>query len=614
MNAPYVLSTLRLAKLVVFVCAASSQVAHSWISLTRPQKERAFTITARYSSHWRRQQQQQAATLPLEQDDNDKDERPFDHRAPQPRTARRLNHGFKYLYRHNSPHHNLPTDPMEYLQTFGGFSQTQILAMNDTFPPLLSLSVERQLHPKLQFLQQTLGVPYPARLQPPLPAEYFGARLEKILAPRHAFLVQFGLPHGAALFETKTSSSSSSSNDTTTTLWTQFVRAARKPQGMARLCTEWKRQQQIQQQGSNPTISSTNAKTTVFTPQQIEAFDTLFGRGLMAMARNELVQPNNTWPLNHFDTEYHKDNDNNLHPNATRKPRLTAADLTRLLMQHGANPHALDHRGVSLMHWAAGAGNLPVLRILLGDNGNDDSRSSSTSSSRSQQHLANVLTERDHATLLHWAAAGAKARDFGCGGHVHVCEYLLAQWDHPAAPPAQPPPPSPHMACNVTRRDYVNAQTLDGNSALHWAAWSGTLETVKLLVRYRANVHHANRNGCTVAHWAASGGNVDVCRYLHSICGVDFREPNHGGNTPLTHAVAFGRASVVEWLRNEVLTDDLQNDPAALELAQDFVGWLPTDERRRQVMQLFQDVLDYGQESPLDNSETERDLKEDLAF
>lgn len=39
-----------------------------------------------------------------------------------------------------------------------------------------------------------------------------------------------------------------------------------------------------------------------------------------------------------------------------------------------------------------------------------------------------------------------------------------------------------------------------------WAAWSQSLDIVKLLVRNRADTTKQNRNGCSVAHWAASGG------------------------------------------------------------------------------------------------------------
>jgi ankyrin repeat protein len=103
------------------------------------------------------------------------------------------------------------------------------------------------------------------------------------------------------------------------------------------------------------------------------------------------------------------------------------------------------------------------------------------------------------------------------------------------------------MAChNNNMNSYLNHCTVDGNSAVMWASWSGSLDVCQLLVSRGADVVNVtNRNGCTVAHWAASGGNVQVCRYLYDI-GVDFSLANHGGNTPLTHAVAFGRSEVVE--------------------------------------------------------------------
>jgi ankyrin repeat protein len=36
-------------------------------------------------------------------------------------------------------------------------------------------------------------------------------------------------------------------------------------------------------------------------------------------------------------------------------------------------------------------------------------------------------TDRDGATPLHWAAAGANSKEFGTGGHVHVCHCTQKQ-------------------------------------------------------------------------------------------------------------------------------------------------------------------------------------------
>ena len=414
--------------------------------------------------------------------------RPYDQRVDAPRPARRLNHVFKHLYRHDIPKSIQSMDPMTYLQEYAGYTKDQVLVMNQSFPPLLTLSVPRQLHPKLRFLRETLHCErsitdststitktslHSNTTLSILPPQYFGARLERVLAPRHAFLVYANLTHGYELVSDPSK-------------WNDFLRAVRKPKMFAALCQSWHR-------ATGPDMLRRKESTTI-TVKQIEAFDALFGRGLMAAARNELVQPNNTWPLQYIN--------------------MTASTMIALLIQHGANPWQYDHRGVSLLHWAAGTGHLDAIPILL-EHGNQPTTKQSHVPKRSSLHVFDTRTLRDGATALHWAAAGAKARAFGCGGHVHVCRFLLDQ-----VPTRQ-------------RKEYVNTLTKDGNSALMWAAWSGTLETVKLLVRHRASTDHVNRNGCSVAHWAASGGDLAVCQYLYDTVGVDFSMPNHGDNTPV---------------------------------------------------------------------------------
>ena len=380
---------------------------------------------------------------------------------------------------------------------YGEYTFDEILVMNQTFPPLLNLSVSRQLHPKFRFVRETLQLTA-QEAKEAIPPHFYGARLEKVLAPRHAFLQHHALPHGRNLVIHRP------------LLWREFLQAGRTTKAFAAFSRRL------------------NHASNNISHKHVEAFDALFGRGLMSAARNELVQPNNTWPLDYVS--------------------ITSSELTSLLIDHGANPHERDHRGVSLLHWACACGNLETVKVLL------------------QYIGVNATTERDGATPLHWASAGANVREFGTGGHVDICGLLLQ---------------------HENSKEYVNRLTFDGNSALMWAAWSGTIDTVKFLIRNRAEAGGKNRNGCTVAHWAASGGNLEVCKYLAEVAHVDFSVPNNGGNTPLTHAVAFGRAEVVSWLRSEVLEE--RDSSIALDLARDFVAWTGDDSNRKQVLQLFED-------------------------
>mmetsp|Transcript_701 Transcript_701/g.1467 ORF Transcript_701/g.1467 Transcript_701/m.1467 type:complete len:578 (+) Transcript_701:127-1860(+) len=493
------------------------------------------------------------------------DRRPHEQRTTGPRAARRMNHAFRYLYRTTS-HLVENMTALEYLSQF--YSEAEVMEMNRTFPPLLDLNVSRHVHPKIRFLQETIlscqneipseassynvadGISITNLSNYEIPAQYFGARLEKTIAPSHAFLVYMDLPHGLPLLDKKDDIGNGSRRrgKGTATRWHDFLISCRRTKQFCALCNEWRREHE-------QTLETGQESRDQITSKQIEAFCFIFGRGLMAAARGELVQSSNPWPLEHIN--------------------ITSKEVLQLLIQHGANPLEKDIRGTTLLHWAAGTGNLEAFDTLL-------------------PYFPDKLfekTERDGATPLHWACAGASSGEFGTGGHFHLCQHVLSECDRLKSTSMEAKEAAP------TTKELVNQQTKDGNSPLMWAAWSGSLDTVKLMVRYRAKWDLCNRNGCTVAHWAASGGNLEVCKYLGEVVGVNFFVPNYGGNTPLTHAVAFGRVDVVEWLRQhaeDVAKKDDGNDLLAKQLAADFATW--SDEQsgsdtvqRKKILKLFED-------------------------
>ena len=424
-------------------------------------------------------------------EESEVDTRPSAARAAFPRQARRVNHGFKYLYRHVALEAgDEDITAIHFLVKYANLTEEQVLILSSTFPPLLTLDVKRHLHPKLLFLQRTLGIHSVMSISP----AYFGSRLERIVAPRHAFMVKHGLVSSANYFQ---------QNDHLQ----QFLVACKSPQAFTVYC--------------NRMFNDTNK---FIETAHVEAWDIVFQRGLLSACRKE---DDTSWT-----TQYTSRNDTSC--------------LVQLLLSHGANPLETDSRGATLLHWACGSGNLDAVKCLV------------------PYIDIDCKAERDHGTPLHWAVAGANAREFGIGGHLDVCQYLL---EHSTDP-----------------KKTVNQVTKDGNSVLMWAAWAGSLTIVKWLIRNRADPQGSNRNGCTVSHWAASGGCLETCGYLKDVVGLDFTAPNHGGNTPLTHAVAFGRVDVVKWLRQEMKDDDL----TALELAQDFVLWTDGEGTRKQVLSLFQ--------------------------
>jgi len=512
---------------------------------------------------------------------------PHEQRISNTRKARRLNHPFQHLFRHsdqsfkdddwddtisitdevydcyksifdiddidtsqeqlNSTFAQTPIDiqtsllAIQYLNIHGGYSFREIQQMHARFPPLLEIDVVRHLRPKMRFLKDCLGgitssddgQILNSQLKYILPASFIGARLERTIAPRHAFLVHVGLPSGKALWD-GTYQPSNSRKGGARSLLEQFLLDHRKPKQFAAMCNNLR---SIYGSSSNLPITS----------EQIIAFDKLFQRGILSAARDDIQLGNN-----------------DKSPSLLQTANVTSAQLVNYLIEHGANPYETDVRGASLFHWCAGSGNLDGLKELVDGCDRLDLRiqarggaNDKTSPSNPGVHAALLWkASRDDATPFHWAAAGAGPKEFGIGGNIDVCNYLLELCkEYPI----------------ISQRKLIDNLTRDHNSILMWAAWSRSLDIVKLLVRNRADTKRANRNGCTVAHWACSGGDLSVCQYLHKMGNVDFTVENYQGNTPLSHSVAYARYDIAKWLKEDLKVED-DGDNAA-NLAGDFVTW-----------------------------------------
>lgn len=503
------------------------------------------------------------------------DNRPHEQRRTSPRKARRLNHPFQHLYRHDTSdpryHSSEYIESMntlnttEYLIQYGGYNPMELQSFSQSFPPLLELDVERHLKPKMRFLKYTLQggndsdvktekeILTLSNLGKTIPPSYYGARLEHAIAPRHAFLtyissttsqsqssaptfnnappIQLRVLHGKQLLHNPDK------------MYDFLHAAGRSSRQFAALCNRWNGSGDRPSSTSttvsssrSPGSSSNNNKSNGHRviSQQIEEFEQLFRRGLLSAARNE------------WSSQF-----------------ISPAQMIPLLVQHGSNIFERDTRGVSLLHWAAGSGNLDTYQalehIIYHSNYPYAKQTKKKDEEEEEDEDGICRVERDGATPLHWAAAGAGPKEFGIGGHLHLCQYILNQ--------------AKKSYNNNNLEGVVNAVTKDGNSILMWASWAGSLPIVQLLIEHNADIHQTNRNGCTVAHWAASGGNLSICQYLNEQCNVEFvTVQNHAGNTPLSHAVAYGRLDVVRWLKEDLDAIEVEGLDAK-DLARDFVTW-----------------------------------------
>lgn len=332
--------------------------------------------------------------------------------------------------------------PERYLQEIGGLSPLQVQAWVDSFPHLPKLGTLSHIAPKLAFLRHTIlgDITDPSlkrellALAPPC---FFGARLEKTVAPRHAFLAWKGLPHGVDLLKppaifTKLLSTVGGSNSSSTphpeTKLMEFLEA-RSDSQFADLCTSWAVESDIGKL-QNP---------IQFSSDEVEAFCSAFRRGLLAASRGE----------------------------AQSEAHVSSGALVALLLSHGAEWRpARDRRG-SPLHWSAATGQMDAARALAAAVNKAEppllsTHAPSTPAPLSEASAAAVsslspslgppstppaltpgsrpasgvsrLRDRSGATVLHWAAAGARGNHFGTGGHRPVCAWLLD--DHGCDPNA----------------------------------------------------------------------------------------------------------------------------------------------------------------------------------
>ncbi|MBA0679792.1 hypothetical protein Goari_011541 [Gossypium aridum] len=134
------------------------------------------------------------------------------------------------------------------------------------------------------------------------------------------------------------------------------------------------------------------------------------------------------------------------------------------IIEHGGDIHAADHNGQTALHWSAVRGAIQVADILL-------------------QEGARV-----HAADIYGYQVTHVATQYGQTAFLY---HIVSKWN------ADPDIP-----------DY------SGSSPLHWAAYKGFADCIRLLLFLDADRGRQDKEGCTPLHWAAIKGNLEACTVL----------------------------------------------------------------------------------------------------
>ncbi|XP_054793452.1 probable protein S-acyltransferase 23 [Prosopis cineraria] len=177
-------------------------------------------------------------------------------------------------------------------------------------------------------------------------------------------------------------------------------------------------------------------------------------------------------------------------------------DIAQYIIKHGGDVNATDNMQQTALHWAAVRGATTVADLLL-ENG-----------------------ARLEAADLHGYRAVHVAAQYGQTAFLnHIIAKYNADFDAP---------------------DY------EGWSPLHWAAFKGFADTIRLLLFRDAYQGRQDKNGCTPLHWAATRGNAEACTVLvHSGTKKELVVKDKAGFTPVQLAHDKGHRHVAFFLSKQ---------------------------------------------------------------
>ncbi|XP_038888969.1 probable protein S-acyltransferase 23 isoform X1 [Benincasa hispida] len=200
--------------------------------------------------------------------------------------------------------------------------------------------------------------------------------------------------------------------------------------------------------------------------------------------------------------------------------------------EHGASILVPDSNGYYALQWAA-LNNFPDIVQYIIEHGADVN--SCDKLQQTALHWAAVRGSIMAADILLLNGARVEAADINGYRAVHVA----AQYGQTA------------FLNHIVAKFHADFDVPDneGRSPLHWAAYKGFADTIRLLLFRDASQERQDKEGCTPLHWAAIGGNVDACTVLvHAGTKKELLIKDNAGYTPFQLATDKGYRQIAHIL------------------------------------------------------------------
>ncbi|KAD3067952.1 hypothetical protein R6Q59_018048 [Mikania micrantha] len=171
--------------------------------------------------------------------------------------------------------------------------------------------------------------------------------------------------------------------------------------------------------------------------------------------------------------------------------------LQRLVESEGCSVSQPDGLGYYALQWAALNNRAAAAQYIIEHGGDINA------------------TDLTGQTALHWSAVRGAVQVADLllqeGAHIHAADVYGYQTTHVAAQYGQ----TALLYHIVTKWNAdPDVPDNDGRSPLHWAAYKGFADCIRLLLFLDAYRGRQDKEGCTPLHWAAIRGNLEACTVL----------------------------------------------------------------------------------------------------